>query len=73
MNDEKFEAQAASSVIPGSEAGVAELMELYETIEGIYAEASIAMTGIDIVYTSNVTNGKGTYGYMGRDSEPTQG
>lgn len=71
MNEEKSEVQVANAAIPGAEAGVAELMELYENIEGIYAEASIAMTGVDIVYTSNVTNGKGTYGYMGRDSEPT--
>ena len=71
MNEEKSEVQVANAAIPRAEAGVAELMELYENIEGIYAEASIAMTGVDIVYTSNVTNGKGTYGYMGRDSEPT--
>lgn len=49
------------------EAGVTDLMELYENIEDIYVRASDSMSGIDIVYTSNSTNSARTDAYLGRN------
>ena len=44
----------------GREAGVADLMELYERIEGVYAQASAATLPVDVTKTSNSTNHIGT-------------
>ena len=38
------------------EAGVAELMELYEKVERVYAEAAASMTENEGVYTSDSTD-----------------
>ncbi len=38
------------------EAGVADLMELYERIENVYVQASASVPDSEIVYTSDSTN-----------------
>ena len=40
----------------GREAGVADLMELYQRIEGVYVRASASAPGSEVVYTSDSTN-----------------
>jgi hypothetical protein len=50
------------------EAGVADLMELYESIEGIYSQAVAWMSPVEPVYTSNSTNSGIIDGYMGTNT-----
>ena len=38
------------------EAGVADLLELYQRIENIYVQASASMSERELVYTSDSTN-----------------
>lgn len=54
------------------EAGVADLMELYEKVEDIYVQAAASMSESEAVYTSNSTNMVKTDAYLGRDSSRTK-
>ena len=54
------------------EAGVADLMELYEKVEDVYVQAAASMSESEAVHTSNrggrSTNMVKTDAYLGRDS-----
>ena len=50
------------------EPGVAELMELYERIERVYAPASAATTPFEASSTSDSTNRARANAYVGRNS-----
>ena len=64
MNEKTWEAQPPEIQSPTPEAGVAEVMALYETIEAIYFAAS-SVPDLDTVYTSNSTNAARVNGYVG--------
>jgi hypothetical protein len=51
-----------------AEAGVAELMEYYDAVEGIYAEASASMYTHEVVYASDTTEIGAYYAHMGPTS-----
>ena len=53
---------------PTHEAGVADLMELYEKIEGIYVISSAQSSEIDMGHTTNSTNVSRNYADLGQDS-----
>ena len=50
------------------EAGVADLMELYEKVEDVYVQAAASMSESEAVHTSNSTNMVKTDAYLGQDS-----
>ena len=51
-----------------AEAGVAELMEYYDTVEGIYMEASASMYAHEVVYATDTTDIGAYYAHMGPTS-----
>ena len=53
------------------EAGVADLMELYEKVEDVYVQAAASLSDIEAVHTSNSTNMVKADAYLGRDSSRT--
>lgn len=71
MTAKNQELQSIEAEFVVSEAGVTDLMELYETIEDVYGRASVSMSGIHAVYTSNSTNIARIDAYLGRDPSRT--
>ena len=71
MTAKNQELQSIEAEFVVSEAGVTDLMELYETIEDVYGRASVSMSGICAVYTSNSTNIARIDAYLGRDPNRT--
>ena len=61
---QEFESLATGA--GGHEAGVAELMEFYEKVEGIYAEASAFLTEDKETHISDTTNIVRPDAYLGR-------
>ena len=47
------------------EAGVADMMELYDKVEAVYVRASASIVESDTVYTSDSTNGVRRNAYLG--------
>ncbi|MCY4113445.1 MAG: hypothetical protein OXG33_05815 [Chloroflexi bacterium] len=47
------------------EAGVTELMELYEKTEAIYVQASVSISNTETIYTVDSTNSSSGDAYMG--------
>ncbi len=50
------------------EAGVSELQELYERIEGTYARAAVAASEAESVHASDSTAAMISYAYLGPDT-----
>ena len=71
MTAKNQELQSIEAEFVVSEAGVTDLMELYETIEDVYGRASVSMSGSGAVYTSNSTNIARIDAYLGRDPNRT--
>ena len=71
MTAKNQELQSIEAEFVVSEAGVTDLMDLYETIEDVYGRASVSMSGIHAVYTSNSTNIARADAYLGRDPSRT--
>ena len=59
--------QTESVQVPArdQEAGVADLLELYQRIENIYVQASASMSERELVYTSDSTNRAKTNAHLG--------
>ncbi len=69
MTSKEQDLKTIRSEFEGREAGVADLMELYERIEGVYVRASAATLPVDVTKTSNSTNQVGIRdAHLGRDS-----
>ncbi len=60
--------QSLRAAFEEAEAGVAELMEYYETVEGIYLAASSSVYTNEVVYTSDTTDLGAYYAHMGPTS-----
>ena len=71
VQNKKQELQSIEDQFAVSEAGVTDLMDLYENIEDIYIRASVSMSGIDVVHTSNSTNSARANAYLGRNPKGT--
>ena len=61
--DDQFE--SLSETIGASEAGVAELMELYEHVEAVYVKASASISESDVAYTLDSTDAAKVNAYLG--------
>ena len=56
MTTQEQELESLRDEFENKEAGVADLMQLYEKVEGIYIQASASMPESEFVYASNSTD-----------------
>ena len=62
------EMESLADAFEENEAGVADLMELYERVESVYAQASASISDHQAVYTSDSTNIARSNAHVGRNS-----
>ena len=67
MTTKRKELESLGTEFGGHEAGVAELMEFYEKVEGIYVEASAFMSENKGSYVTDSTNVVKTDADLGRN------
>lgn len=72
MCDIESEKQSIQDEFEEREAGVAEMMELYEKVAPIYARAAAAIAETPLDYTSDSTNRGRPYAHLGRNPQRTQ-
>ena len=73
MTTMEHDAPAAGHELERREAGVSDLMELYERIEATYVRASAAAIPFQVTQTSDSTNPDAiSNAYLGRDSNRTE-
>lgn len=72
MSDLELEKQSMQDEFEKREAGVAELMELYEKVAPIYARAAAAIAERPLDYTSDSTDIRRADAYLGRNSQRAQ-
>ena len=72
MTSREHELDLLREELENKEAGVADLMKLYEKVEGIYVQASASMSDSEVVYTMDSTSTVRVDAYLGRDSSRTQ-
>ena len=72
MSDLELEKQSMQDEFEKREAGVADLMELYEKVAPIYARAAAAIAESQLDYTSDSTDIRKADAYLGRNPQRTQ-
>ena len=72
MSDIDSEKQSMQDEFEKREAGVAEMMELYEKVAPVYARAAAAIAERHPVYTSDSTDIRRVDAYLGRNPQRTQ-
>ena len=69
MTTRDQELESLREEFENKEAGVADLMKLYERVEGIYVKASASMTESEVSHTSNSTDVVKPVAHWGSDSK----
>ena len=65
MTIQERESERLQGEFERREAGVADMMELYDKVEAVYVRASASIVESDAVYTSDSTNGVRRNAYLG--------
>ena len=63
--DTDHKSESLPETIGASEAGVAELLELYEQVEVVYVKASASISESDVAYTLDSTDAARVNAYLG--------